>query len=180
MDTEKRKEQKRLAAKRYRETHPEIVKQRNKEQYERKKLERSEKQKLYYQKNKQEILAKQKMHYQLNKESYAKKARQFRMDNKEVVSKRERKYDLWSKYKMTTEQLDELWSKQNGLCANLKCSDVLTTGKSGYCIDHCHTTGKVRGLLCRGCNLALGHVKDSVAKLVGLSEYILEAQAHGS
>jgi hypothetical protein len=33
------------------------------------------------------------------------------------------------------------------------------------CIDHCHTTGKVRGLLCHACNRALGNFGDNIANL---------------
>ena len=39
-------------------------------------------------------------------------------------------------------------------------------------IDHDHETGEVRGLLCRGCNVALGAVRDSVTTLVAMIEYL--------
>ena len=38
--------------------------------------------------------------------------------------------------------------------------------------DHCHATGKPRGLICPSCNLALGHVKDDVDRLFDLVEYL--------
>lgn len=41
-------------------------------------------------------------------------------------------------------------------------------------VDHCHTTGKVRGLLCRRCNVSLGLVKDSAKVLRGLLAYLKE------
>ena len=39
-------------------------------------------------------------------------------------------------------------------------------------IDHCHVTGKVRGLLCRNCNLALGHFKDNPKFLEKAIKYL--------
>lgn len=50
-------------------------------------------------------------------------------------------------------------------------------GVEGLSIDHDHETGKVRGLLCRGCNLALGHVGDDVARLGKLIEYLVQKSA---
>ena len=40
-------------------------------------------------------------------------------------------------------------------------------------LDHCHVTGKVRAGLCRGCNLALGHVNDSSETLIALAQYVI-------
>lgn len=38
-------------------------------------------------------------------------------------------------------------------------------------VDHCHTTGKIRGLLCHPCNLSLGKMKDSPELIRKLAEY---------
>lgn len=43
---------------------------------------------------------------------------------------------------------------------------------SKLAVDHCHTTGKIRDLLCRYCNLALGYTKDNPQILQGLYNYI--------
>ena len=39
-------------------------------------------------------------------------------------------------------------------------------------LDHCHKTGIARGILCSGCNLALGHAKDDIKRLEGLIVYL--------
>lgn len=41
-------------------------------------------------------------------------------------------------------------------------------------VDHCHTTGKVRGILCGNCNTGLGHFKDSPMLLQRAIEYLCE------
>lgn len=63
-----------------------------------------------------------------------------------------------------------IWAKmfedQLGICANDNCSALATD------TDHCHTTMKVRGLLCGFCNKALGTIKDDVSRLKGLIRYL--------
>lgn len=50
------------------------------------------------------------------------------------------------------------------------CSEKLS--KETAQLDHCHTTGKHRGFLCRGCNTALGFFKDDVKLLEKAIEYL--------
>lgn len=40
------------------------------------------------------------------------------------------------------------------------------------CVDHCHTTGKIRGILCRGCNTALGSFRDNLESLRSAVKYL--------
>lgn len=42
-------------------------------------------------------------------------------------------------------------------------------------IDHCHTTGRVRGVLCMGCNIAVGQAGDDPERLRSLAEYLESA-----
>jgi hypothetical protein len=66
-----------------------------------------------------------------------------------------------------------LYEKQEGMCANQACRKVLHRGRErqGGHIDHNHTSGRTRGLLCRECNIALGLAGDSGDVLRGLAEY---------
>ena len=45
-------------------------------------------------------------------------------------------------------------------------------------VDHCHSSGKVRGILCNPCNNMIGHAKDNIAVLRAAAAY-LEANADG-
>lgn len=68
------------------------------------------------------------------------------------------------------ERFQAMLDAQNGVCA--VCGN--TNGKRQLCVDHCHATGKVRGLLCGNCNLALGNLKDDPQRIANLLAYILK------
>jgi len=55
------------------------------------------------------------------------------------------------------------------------CGICGTPGKR-LCVDHCHATGKVRGLLCRDCNLGLGHYKDNPVFTRAATAYLVASQ----
>lgn len=42
----------------------------------------------------------------------------------------------------------------------------------GLHVDHCHESGKIRGVLCHGCNLALGNAEDNPERLRALADYL--------
>ena len=80
------------------------------------------------------------------------------------------------KHGITLAQYQEMWTVQGGRCANARCGatyDLITPDyRHALQVDHCHSSGKVRALLCPRCNTALGHVNDEIERLRGLIEYI--------
>lgn len=72
-------------------------------------------------------------------------------------------------YGLTQEQYDSMWADQGERCAICR-TDTPTT--KGWAIDHCHTTGTVRGLLCQPCNLALGQFQDDPAVIRSAARYL--------
>lgn len=73
-------------------------------------------------------------------------------------------------YNITPEDYDRMFKAQNGVCAI--CGGVNKDSRNLF-VDHNHTTGKVRGLLCSNCNFAIGHMKDNVKLLQNLIKYLL-------
>lgn len=67
-------------------------------------------------------------------------------------------YNKEVNFGLTQEQHDELVAKQEGKCA--VCTQPFESGFAQHAVDHCHTTGRIRGLLCHRCNLGLGHFSD--------------------
>jgi hypothetical protein len=80
-----------------------------------------------------------------------------------------RKRSLKTKYGITVEEWDAMLIAQSGCCASC---DVSMLGKLEPCVDHDHKTGKVRKLLCRRCNLALGLLQDSAHLISKLLQYV--------
>jgi len=76
------------------------------------------------------------------------------------------------RYKITPEQYGSMLEAQGGVCAICRQEDA--TGRR-LSVDHSHETGKVRGLLCTNCNVALGHLQDNVALLLRAADYLMEA-----
>lgn len=86
---------------------------------------------------------------------------------KTCASIRDKGRDHYQKtYGISRTEYDALVEDQRGLCAS--CGDPLVRPH----LDHCHDTGRVRGVLCHHCNVALGMLKDDPKRVQLLLEYI--------
>ena len=119
----------------------------------------------YYGKNRKKMLAQRRSERERNRDRYTETNRRYREANREVLSLKEKA----RRYGLLLADLAELLRKQRGRCA--ACGDKFTDSKHQH-VDHDHATGKVRGILCRGCNHALGNVNDDVERLLELVAYL--------
>lgn len=76
------------------------------------------------------------------------------------------------KYGMDRAAFDDLLAGQGGACALCASTQKGFNSGVGLHIDHCHETGRVRGLLCGDCNTALGRFGDNPALLRRAAEYL--------
>ncbi len=115
------------------------------------------------------------------KESHRKASRKYNetKEGKETRKKAYQKYRSTNKhlnktlqrmYGITLSQWQEMFEKQKGCCAI--CGTHQVELKITLNVDHCHETDKVRGLLCSGCNKALGLIKTNVRTAKGMVKYI--------
>lgn len=107
-------------------------------------------------------------YYQKHKIRLLEYSQDRRLDNRAGVRNRH----LKTRYGITLSEFNDLLVTQGNECAICK-GKVNTAGRS-FSVDHCHTTGKVRGLLCNHCNFGLGSFFDS-ATLLRLAADYLEA-----
>jgi Recombination endonuclease VII len=80
-----------------------------------------------------------------------------------------------SKYRLSDEEFDRLKDRQAGLCAICGRPETRDHGPAKFkrlAIDHCHATGKVRGLLCQECNIGLGLFRDDCAIMEAAVAYL--------
>lgn len=73
-------------------------------------------------------------------------------------------------YGITLDQYNQLFKKQKGVC--LGCERHQSELRVSLSVDHCHRSGRVRGLLCGDCNLAIGNVKENPNTLKRLVGYL--------
>lgn len=134
--------------------------------------------KKYYQENKQEIARKNKIiRGGDNKESYNQSQKKYRENNPEKVLC----YRLRNAYGIDLQEYTRMYEEQGKKCT--VCCDELVHGldcmsKSDpnwirrAIVDHCHTTGKVRDLICTRCNTALGLLREDIKIFKGAIKYI--------
>jgi Recombination endonuclease VII len=87
----------------------------------------------------------------------------YRTANKEKLNAYFREAYLKRKYEMVSADKLRMHTEQGGRCKC--CSRVFEDDMSKWCIDHNHTTNKVRGLICRYCNSGIGMLGDDAASL---------------
>lgn len=81
----------------------------------------------------------------------------------------------WNKtHKLTLEEYSELLQKQNFKCAICQTDHTEDTRHTRLHVDHCHSTNKVRGLLCVRCNTSIGKFEDRVDLLDSAIKYLRE------
>ena len=96
---------------------------------------------------------------QKNKERHRKNYQNWRKNNTE----RANDLDRLRSYGLPKGRYKKILALQKGCCAICKINTPAP--KKTFCVDHCHKTGKVRGLLCHRCNTMLGHAKDNIKTL---------------
>ena len=104
------------------------------------------------------------------KDCTIKRTIKYNRDNSETV----RSQYLKRQYGLTFEEFDVMLSKQDNCCAI--CGTDKPSKNRGrvnrFHVDHSHTTGKIRGLLCKSCNIALGEIEDNIHTLKSMIEYL--------
>lgn len=73
-------------------------------------------------------------------------------------------------YNLTPTDVESLLASQGGVCA------ICSEEPKRAVVDHCHDSGKVRGILCDTCNRSLGLLKDNVEVLMSAAAYLIQHQ----
>lgn len=87
--------------------------------------------------------------------------------NKKRINEHRRQSYLKQRYGITADDYAAMLTRQGAVCAICR-----RPGKRRLAVDHCHATGRVRGLLCDNCNQAIGKLKDSPELLARSIAYL--------
>lgn len=176
-------------AKAYGKDRPDKLKEYQKNRRENKKECIKASQKKYYEKHKDIIKDKSKAYnsteerkdYMVN----------YRESNKDKLNGHSRKYKkkprskkisknghLKRKFGITLDDYNNMLTEQGGKCMICKNTETSVENKTGnvkdLAVDHCHSTGKIRGLLCFRCNTTIGRFEDDIELLKSAIKYIEE------
>jgi hypothetical protein len=122
-----------------------------------------EKRKEYLEKNKDIIKKRSKQYYLRNLEMFKEKAKRYSTDPKRIEYRKKyreenkdkaKEYKLLKTYNITLNDYNEMFKKQEGKCGI--CKKHQNKLNRRLYVDHDHSTGKVRELLCTSCNFKLG------------------------
>lgn len=102
--------------------------------------------------------------------------KKWKNNNPEKAQLSQRVRNLKHKYGVDLDWYNQKLKEQNYCCAicKIKENKVLRGAnvELSFAVDHCHTTGKVRGLLCNQCNRALGMFKDNIGLIEKAIQYL--------
>ena len=103
------------------------------------------------------------------------RSRAYDQAHKHEISVRRKGGHLKRRYGISRAEYDALLERQGGVCAICR-----KPSKETLCVDHCHVTGRIRGLLCRKCNFGLGCLADDQATLIAALAYLAHGAADGA
>lgn len=90
----------------------------------------------------------------------------WREKNKEKYQRDNRRRS-WKRYGMDVDSAQELWD-------NKKCCAICGETEGQLCVDHCHTSLEIRGILCRHCNHVLGLFKEDLNLFKKAADYLIK------
>ena len=100
--------------------------------------------------------------------SFRRGVKNWKIQNTEKVKEIVRFSTIKNKYGISKSEWNALFESQGRACAIC----VKTEPIGHWSTDHCHTTGKVRGILCSNCNSGIGQLGDDINRLKAAINYL--------
>lgn len=102
-----------------------------------------------------------------NREPDRARSRLWKARNPEKSKRSARNAHLFNRYGIGVPEYEAMLAR----CGE-RCEICGERPEDALCVDHCHSTGEIRGILCSGCNKALGSMRDDPARLMKAAEYL--------
>lgn len=98
--------------------------------------------------------------------------------NPEKAAIKDRAQSLRRNFGISVADYNVWMELQEGCCAICGAEEADSRGRRLH-VDHCHSTGAVRGLLCGACNMGLGQFGDNAHRLASALDYLMQPAGHG-
>lgn len=122
----------------------------------------------HYAANREKVRANVRAHYGKNCEEKRQYGRDYYQRNRYSQAEVRREYRYNRHFGITIAEYDRMLEEQGGVCVT--CGSEPRSRRLH--VDHCHDSGRVRGLLCGSCNRAIGLLCDDPARAMAVSEYL--------
>lgn len=123
--------------------------------------------KAYYESHKEQERKQASLYYQAHKEEIALRIKSLSKENKDFFRER----GLRRSHSIGVSEYNSMLFQQDGKCAICGTTDPRGR-KNVFHVDHDHKSGKIRGLLCHNCNLAIGLLEDDVNRIRKAANYV--------
>lgn len=134
---------------------------------------RLQQKKEYYQKNREILKKKRQEYYQKNRDGILEQ-QNFQYKNSQDFRQQKKKSHVKRRFGLTLEEYEKVYKKffvlQNGCCGI--CNKHQSELSKPLVLDHCHKTGKFRGLLCFACNVSIGGLQDDAELCLKAYNYL--------
>lgn len=105
-----------------------------------------------------------------DRQEYLKYHKEYTAKNKERKRPIKQRSSLMYKFNITMEMYEQMLMDQDFRCGI--CKKHMSEFTRRFAVDHCHETGKIRGLLCMKCNIGLGNLGDTEKSLEQAMAYL--------
>ena len=128
----------------------------------------------YYPKNKH----RKKEYLERNKDYIRERSKKYRETSPVYAAHQKRRCSMNERLKytfgITESDYYKMLNNQNGVCAICKNPEtkIIKDKVQRLSVDHCHTSGKIRGLLCDKCNHGLGMFRDNTEYMLSAIQYL--------
>lgn len=112
-------------------------------------------------------------HYARNAEKRIALSKKWRQENPEQMLRNWRRKG-WRRAGIDPVAAEAALAAHDGCCA---CCGVGAPGGKGWCVDHDHATGRIRGIICNACNLAIGKLGDTLEGVLRAVKYLQKGSA---
>jgi hypothetical protein len=120
--------------------------------------------------------ARQRTYLIKNRDKQCAATRKWRAESPDKNALSSRKAKLKQNYGISLDQFADMLAAQDHACAICGTKEPKGRGCTFH-VDHCHTTGVVRGLLCHHCNVGLGNFRDDPERLTAALQYLATREA---